>query len=371
MPDISKINALAIGSVSKVDGLAKASILDINGITVNTRNPDAPTSGFLFTYSGGAAAYSVRQLNNNAPYVMRVRRVTGVGNTGNDDEADVKFDTTLTPATISLDSPVNNFSQSGSNATTLGEFLNVGTVGSTTYTDVDSLSPYSAAAYAVTWFDLTGNQNHAEQATPGSQPQIHDGTVDTDLITKNGKPSLSFDGSGDNLQYTGNFLGGAAATGVSVSSFDNATRTAREIMWGAQDSSGGRYDFLITRQASNAGSGTTQNGIDIYVEGDFSPPNNPNVGTITDSNQHLYTAIYSDTVRRIVYNNGSTLTTSSATSLGNLTDATAFVIGADISGGINSIDGQIQEIVIWNADQEADTNRTGIETDVNTYFSIY
>ncbi|MFZ9048875.1 MAG: hypothetical protein ACO20Y_08855, partial [Poseidonia sp.] len=84
--------------------MAKASILDINGITVTDPgiNPTAPTSGLLFTYPGAAVAYSVRQLNNNAPYVLRVRRVTGTGNTGNDDEADVKFDTTLTDPTISL-----------------------------------------------------------------------------------------------------------------------------------------------------------------------------------------------------------------------------------------------------------------------------
>jgi hypothetical protein len=225
----------------------------------------------------------------------------------------------------------------------------------------------ASAGYVSVWYDMSGNSNNATQSTGTNQPQIYNGTA---VITVNGKPALDFDGSGDNLQYTGNFLGGSAATGVSVSSFDNATRAAREIMWGAQDSSGARYDFLITRQASNVGSGTTQNGIDLYVEGDFSPPNNPNVGTITDVNQHLYTAIYSDTVRRIVYNNGSTLTTSSATSLGNLDDATAFVIGADISGGINSIDGKMQEIVIWNADQEADSNRTGIESNIDTYFSI-
>jgi hypothetical protein len=304
-----------------VDGLAKASILDIDGVAV----PSAFT-GLLDTYTGAAAGYSVRRLASSATNLMRIREDSG------DTETDIGYDSNgdLDTAAIATHCGVAN-------------------------------------GYVVTWYDQA-NSNNATQATSGSQPQIYNGTA---VITENGKPALDFDGSGDNLQYTGNLLGGSAATGVSVSSFDNATRAAREIMWGAQDSSGARYDFLITRQASNVGSGTTQNGIDLYVEGDFSPPNNPNVGTITDVNQHLYTAIYSDTVRRIVYNNGSTLTTSSATSLGNLDDATAFVIGADISGGINSIDGKMQEIVIWNADQEADSNRTGIESNIDTYFSIF
>ena len=293
---------------------------------------DAPTSGLLYDYgsaTGGtdaAAAYSVRQLANTAVISMRVRRDS------DDEERNFGFDT-------------------NGDLDTAGIASFCGT----------------ANGYVTRWWDQSTNGNHADQATDTSQPQIYNGTA---VITKNGNPSLSFDGSGDNLEYTGNFLGGSAATGVSVSSFDNATRTAREIMWGAQDSAGGRYDFLITRQASNVGSGTTQNGIDLYVEGNFAPLNNPNVGTITDTDQHLFTAIYSDTVRRIVYNNGSSLTTSSSTALGNLTDATSFVIGADISGGINSIDGQVQEIVIWNADQEADGNRTGIETNIDTYYQI-
>jgi len=359
LADISKINAVALANIAKLDAVLAANIAKVNGLVFTA----AAGEFLLDNYTGAAAGYSVRRLATSATVLLRVRRDTA-GGTGDDDEADVAYDSNNI---VSLDSAISNTTSS---ATTLGQFLNVGTVGGTTYTNPDSLSG-TASCFVDEWKDQSGNANHASQATFAKQPQIHSGTVNTDLITENGKPALDFNGSGDNLQYTGNFLGGSAATGVSVSSFDNATRAAREIMWGAQDSTSARYDFLITRQASNAASGTTQNGIDIYVEGDFSPPNNPNVGTITDTNQHLYTAIYSDTVRRIVYNNGSTLTTSSQTSLGNLDDATAFLIGADISGGTNSIDGKMQEIVIWNADQEADSNRSAIEENINSEYLIY
>ena len=66
---------------------------------------------------------------------MRVRRDTG--GTGDDDEADIAFDTSLTDPTISLDSAISNAS-AGVTATTLGQFLNVGTVNGTTYTNPDS-----------------------------------------------------------------------------------------------------------------------------------------------------------------------------------------------------------------------------------------
>jgi len=218
------------------------------------------------------------------------------------------------------------------------------------------------------WYDQSGNSNDATQGVTAAMPKIYDGT--TGVITENGKPAVDFDGSGDNLHYTGNFLGGSAATGVSVSSFDNATRAAREIIWGAQDASGARYDFLTARQASNANtSAHVQNGIDLYVEGDA--PGNTGAGTVTDTNQHLLTSIYSNNTRRVIYDNGSALSNWSSYALGNLDDATAFWIGADINGGINSIDGKMQEIVIWNADQEADTNRAGIEDNINTFYNIY
>lgn len=41
-------------------------------------NGDAPTSGFLFDYSGATFAYSIRQLNDNADYCMQVIRADGV-----------------------------------------------------------------------------------------------------------------------------------------------------------------------------------------------------------------------------------------------------------------------------------------------------
>jgi hypothetical protein len=158
------------------------------GIEVNINNHFAignfpnPTSGLLFDYSDAAAAYSVRQLANTAALSMRVRRETG-GGTGDDDEADVLFDFTLTDPTISLDSRINNPS-AGVASTTLGEFLNA-----TGYTDVDNLTVV-ADGFCDTWYDQSGNGNDVEQTVPGSQPQIFDSASPTDLITENGKPCL-------------------------------------------------------------------------------------------------------------------------------------------------------------------------------------
>ena len=341
MPDISKINALDIGSVSKVDGLAKASILDIDGVAV----PSAFT-GLLDTYTGATAAYSVRQLKTGVTVAMRVRRDTG-GGTGDDDEADIAFDTSLTDPAISLDSAISNTTSS---AATLGQFLNVGTVNGTTYTNPDSLSG-TASCFAGEWKDQSGNANHASQATFGSQPQIHDGTVNTDLITENGKPALKW----------------AAASNqrLDVVALNLSTKTIA-LVWYPNNTTSNSRGFT-----TYAGSGGV--GDEILLD-------------------------YPTASTAVRYIDGGILTTVSFSAAQNLSFAyrNASEIGLGINGGTistnstpnsnpNTLDTHIgdeggtaleyainhQEVVVWNVDQDGAGNRTGIESNINGFFGIY
>ncbi len=181
MADISKINAVALANIAKLDAVLAANIAKVNGLVFTA----AAGEFLLDTYTGAAAGYSVRRLATSATVLLRVRRDTA-GGTGDDDEADVAYDSNNI---LSLDSAISNASV-GVTATTLGQFLNVGTVNGTTYTNPDSLT-VTASCYVDTWYDQAGS-NDAEQATEANQPQIHDGTVNTDLITENGKPAVNF-----------------------------------------------------------------------------------------------------------------------------------------------------------------------------------
>jgi hypothetical protein len=337
LPDISKINALAIGSVSKVDGLAKASILDIDGVSV----PSAFTGLLDETYgSGSAAAYSVRQLKSGVTVAMRVRRDTA-GGTGDDDEADVSFDTSFTNPTISLDSALTNKS-AGVTATTLGEFLNVGTVGGTTYSNPDSLSG-TASCYLDEWKDQSGNANHAEQTAFGSQPQIHNGTVNTDLITENGKP------------------------GVEFTSFDNLTFSSTDI-----------YSFFIVSRPTTLNTNSTNVAVGlstaikgVVVAGDASSRQaraQTNTGTLNitgigvSTAQSLVDYVTTGTTGKIRYNGANEVT-------GSATQITVDQIGTADTANFRVLNGPLQEIIMWPTDQ--DSNRSAITTDINDYFSIY
>jgi hypothetical protein len=106
-------------------------------------NDEAATSGFLFDYPNAAVAYSVRQLNNNATYSMRVERSDG-------------------------------------------RTLNIGFDGNGDL-DTQAIIDFAGASVATVrrWFDQTGNQNHARLSQ--NPVIIYDGTS---IISRSGIPAV-------------------------------------------------------------------------------------------------------------------------------------------------------------------------------------
>jgi hypothetical protein len=324
LPDISALNGTAVDNVAEFDGL-----------TVT------PFVGLLDeTYGSGAAvAYSVRRLASATTVLLRVRRDTA-GGTGDNTEADVGFDSNNV---LSLESPVSNFSVGGSNATTLGEFLNVGTVNSITYTDKDSLSPNTAAAYVDEWKDQSGNGNDAEQTTFTDQLSIHSGAANTDIIKENGKPAL------DAAQ--------SITTGMSVtlSSALSQPNTYSIVA---------KHDSGATRSTMSDG-GTNRNLIrtNAFDELQINAGSSVN-GSDPTGSQHNFFALFNGSNSYCYVDATQDISGDAGTqSLG-----TTIYLCID-SNSTSVLQGTMQEWIVWNSNK--DTNRTDIESDVNTYFSIY
>ena len=335
MPDISKLNAVAIGDIEKVDAIAKASISTIDGVAV------------FVAVSAPAAAYSVRLLDTAVGVptytgpAMRVRRDTA-GGTGDDDEADIAFDSGV----ISLDSAISNAS-AGVTATTFGQFINVGTVGGTTYTNPDSLSG-TASCFVDEWKDQSGNANHASQATFGSQPQIHSGTVNTDLITENGKPAIDLLSGDQNLSGTLSLSGDQTIVAVATSDVSGT-----ETLF----SSGTGWGMV------RSGAGGNQAALQTSTSGDT----NNFYGTWTTGNQELHFAFRDGTTSTDSF--GRINGVEGALDLDGTGEISgSFYIGKLLNFNGYSWDGFVQEIIIWG---DQSTNKTAIETDVNGFFSIY
>jgi hypothetical protein len=319
MPDIEKINAVAISDIEKLDAVLAANIEKVNGLVFST----APA------ISAPAAAYSVRLLDTAVGVptytgsAMRVRRDTG--GTGDDDEADIAFDTSLTDPAISLDSAISNAS-AGVTATTLGQFLNVGTVGGTTYTNPDSLT-VTASCFVSRWMDQSGNANDAEQTAQGSQPQIHDGTVNTDLIQENGKPKLK--------AITQFFDTGISLSGTSWH-FTAAKNDASKFVHYSNAGSPPFWAF------GSPGSDPAHNGVTptYYHNGVLMTSTSRADISIAFGSQALVSTTHSTAVASLRLGHSSSFPFASA-----------------------------HEFIIYNSDQSS--NRTAIETDINDFFSIY
>ena len=287
---------MAIADVAKVDGLAKSSILDINGLTV----PSGAVTPPLDTYTGAAAAYSVRLLRTAyTGSCMRVRE------DGGNTETDIGFDSNgdLDTAAIASHCGANN-------------------------------------GYVRYWYDQstaggTGSGNDAGQATAASQPQIYNGTA---VVTENGKPALERNSNGSIYMSTPSIGSSSTAT-----MFTTVTpRLTRSIIY----QSGG---YIASEQ---------NGGLSIYY-GSFIP------GTASTLQQRIQT--YTIGTTDVGFINGVQNVSGNAGS--------ANIGGAGNIGGqgVNLRDPQkMQEIVIYLNDDYADTtNRKAIETNINTYFSIY
>jgi len=340
LADISKINAVALADIAKLDAVLAANIAKVNGLVFTTAGIAAP-----------AAAYSVRLLDSSVGVptytgaAMRVRRETA-GGTGDDDEADIAFDSGV----VSLDSAISNAS-AGVTATTLGQFLNVGTVGGTTYTNPDSLT-VTASCLVDTWYDQSGNANDATQATQGDQPQIHDGTVNTDLINENGQPAVEF----------------------------NATSSTYGLDTPAIDITPGhvicvtRFDSTTTSDSFCLGSNTTEG----LIRARGTTPNISLIHTYTNSFQCAYEKVYRNSTDLLQLSPTVRQGFAGSMEQQNLfftDDATTnnvdFVhIGKNgTNNGVTRWVGTIQEVIAYDSDQS--DNRTGIEENINSEYLIY
>ena len=256
-------------------------------------NPVAPTSGFLFDYSGAAVAYSVRQLNNNATVALRVRRTVAPF-----DEQDIGF----TPS---------------------------GDLDTTAISTFGGGDPLTVSR----WYDQTGYSRNAGQGTTTLQPLIYNGTA---VTTINGRPTITNNGYG-NLLYSATYAQPYSYTAVGRA---------------------GSYDRMLgnNQQWYQESSNTKILNIDVDGGNDFrgDQVNIFGVGNGTSS------------LGKVA---GATAQPAAVT----ITNSSDFVFSA--IGGRNTTDnlnsGEIQEVIFWTNDQEAEGNRTAIESNINTYYSIY
>lgn len=194
----------------------------------------------------------------------------------------------------------------------------------------------TANGFVVTWYDQSGNGRNMTQGTTDSQPQIYNGTT---TFTRNKKPVIDFNGKV--LAQTG--LRMATANGYSF------------VVGGSSDGSGGFVLLPSDNLLNAAGIAANGNSGAAHLNQTVTSYHVNGAALDTATQDALFDAVGQQALVRIsnhdntegshrYYNMGYT----AVASYDNLL---------------------LQELVIWHADQSS--NATGIETDINSYFSIY
>lgn len=281
-------------------GYGNSMFLATHGILA--RSASAPSFvGLLDTYSGAAAAYSLRRLSSTyTGNLIRVRR------SSDNAEQNIGYDS-------------NNVLDTASLLTFCG----------------------AGNGFVTTWYDQSGNANNATQSTAVNQPQIVSSGA---ILIVNSKAcmSLSLNNTGFNLGSTitvaassyNSFVGKKDGAGTMLRALTSSFTDGYRLM--------NFYDnnyYLFAKSGSYIVSNSTD----------------------TTTSQILLTGQnVSGTMS--IHKNGNVV----ATTLGSYNYSnTIGKIGTGASGSAY----RLQEAVFYNSNQS--TNRTGIESNINTFYTIF
>jgi hypothetical protein len=200
--------------------------------------------------------------------------------------------------------------------------------------------------FVTTWYDQSGNANNSTQTIAANQPQI---VSSGSVINTNSKPSLQFDGLNDRFNIPTISIAFDSLSIIGVVKSDSATSNGfafsnpdpNRLYMGHIGSSTLYFGYNDAQTKFNLGAATTnQELIELYAG--------------TNANAYRNT-------------NASTQIISATTTL----SATNLSIGSYRQGSSLTAyyDGNIQEIIMYTSDQSS--NRTGIEDNINDFYSIY
>jgi hypothetical protein len=256
-------------------------------------------TGLLDTYSGAAAAYSLRQLSSTySGNAIKVRRAS------DNAEQDIAF------SNNELDTATLETFASGTDA------------------------------FVTTWYDQSGNGNDAGTNTASLQFKI---VSSGSTILDNGKPSMI--GASTN---GGNFISPLAYSGSSdLSLFSVLNNNTNNNWYITLDSNSNSPDGVV--MWSSVG------GFGAYR------------GVVSTAGYHIGQKLASNIYNSSEFNNYMNSSLNKTDSQSAITAAfnfTYFNIFQRADGAI-----KMQELIVYTSDEA--TNRTGIETNINDFYSIY
>ena len=301
--------------------------------------------GLLDLYPNAAAAYSLRLLRKDySGGLVRARAWDGLANQG---EADIMpYRVSANEYVLDLNSTLENL-----DATAISRGLTT----SDTLADLVSTGVNDYDGLTSAWYDQSLS-NNATQSTAANQPKIVSGGS---LVTENGKPAVDFDGANDYFTLGGTNDAGMVGN-ISVFSVNKnlGTSTSVVISTGLTGSSSAFVmQWSLTGNTSNRYTGTTSDGTTRI---------NEDVTAANYGSQVLVSMINNESGNLQLFADG--VASTGQTAVAPMNDANyPLQIGRDVFRSSYYFSGSMQELVMYSSLP----NRTGIETNINTFYSIY
>jgi hypothetical protein len=224
------------------------------------------------------------------------------------------------------------------------------------------------------FYDQSGYGYNFQQSTSDYQPQI---VSSGSVLTKNSKPTMVFDGLSDFMEVltSNTYFSFLHKSGQSFVSTIGYSRIAKDSIllannYGASATVGYSLQTLVTNNIANF---TTRG-----VSGQATINNTSNTAPLTANNlflinNELDNANATASLRsKMFVNNGSAISLNTLTNTPSTSDATyTFFLGVAAGGGARYgfLDGGISEVLLFNSNQAS--NRTGISSNINSFYSIY
>ena len=199
------------------------------------------------------------------------------------------------------------------------------------------------------WYCQSGNSNDAAQTNTGQMPKIYDGT--TGVVTENGKPALDFDGT--NMLVTPSQ---SVNIGTARNDFAVVTYHSNSAVFNTDNVGGGRFAQNMRSRGGTLGFLTSGSAISLTPTQDVSLNTAHVVGAELNGTT---LSVYVDGTQ-----NGTTTQSSQRTGTSKL------AIGTQYSTQFqNPLNGRLQELITYQQNKSSD--RTDIESNINTFYDIY
>lgn len=224
--------------------------------------------------------------------------------------------------------------------------------------DTSSLTTFcgSGNGFVTTWYDQSGNSYNATQTTAANQPQIvNSGSV----IIDSGKPRIEFNGTSHGLtNTTSDVIASNAANSVLIVGRNITVYDFSNILWAKNAQ---RIITAISAGVSN---------FSIFNSDSSVIPANYSFSSIPNFTQYLIQSYWNGSLTTVatansVYGNNTLLIGSNTAG----SSPTTFSIGFRNDNNSQYFNGRLGELIIYPSNKSS--NRTGIESNINSYYGIY